>query len=602
VNLRFFHRVAPGATDRIGQFIRPIQCSPWIYHIALLGRMIALYRSRVVVGLGLSLLLALVEVVGLTTMLPLLAVLGVGTDTVDQGLAAQVKSVLAIFGIPMELVPVLVLMAALGISIALLRAIAAVYDTYASEQIRYEAAALVVQATQQAAWSQIAAEGRNSLFSAIQVESAYVGRVFSSNLRLFGSTIILLAYLGMALVVSWQPTLLLLSCGLLGAGFLRSAFRASRVSGRRIADANRAIKQSIQEFLAAQKLIRAMNVDKQFGDRIIGLTGELGRQSIVTAVLPRIVSLVVETLLLIVLLGAIYALHEVLKKPVNEIVLLLLLFTRLTPRIVDTQQAFQATLGNLPSFEALARTRDKLLSVPSDHIGTRKFTRLSTGIDLQDVTLALEGRPILKSVNLTVPARSLVALVGVSGGGKSTLLDCICGLRSLDSGAILIDGKSLTEYDIRSWRDHLAIVPQDGIFFRDTIRSNFQLFAPNCSDAEIWRALKEVAADEFVRCRPQGLDTVLGDDTVNISGGQRQRLAIARALLRNPEILLLDEPTSALDTSTQVAVTDSLERLRHRYTIILVTHRMELAENADLIYEISTDSVRLSSQLELKGA
>ena len=449
----------------------------------------------------------------------------------------------------------------------------------------------MVQSLQDAPWSQITAEGRGNLFSAILTECAYVGRVFANNLRFFGNAIILAVFSAMALLISWQITLLLIVSGALIGLLLRSIFNATSVAGGRIARTNRSIKQSIQEFLATQKLIRAMNADKQVGDRIISLTQELSNQHVLTAVFPKITTVIIESSLLLVVLVAVYVLNQILEVPVEEIILLLLLFTRLTPRMIETQHAFHTTLVNLPSFEALSSTRQRLISVPVQHHGRKIFDHLKNGIEFDGVELSLDGQPILNGINLSIPARTLVGLVGESGGGKTTLLDCITGLRSPDRGEIRIDGRPLHDYDIKSWRDRLAIVPQDGAFFHETIRNNFLIFAPECTDEQIWRALDDCAAADFVRHRPEGLNAMLGDDALDLSGGQRQRLAIARALLRRPEVLLLDEPTSALDKSTQSMIKKTIDRLRGRYTIILVTHRIELATDVDLTYEIEAGCV-----------
>ena len=578
-------------SDRIDQLICPLQGRSWMHPLRLLARMARLYPGRVALGLGLNFALATMEVAGLTALLPLLLALGIGSEQSDAGLSNAVVHLFDLLGMPMDLVPILILVFGLGIFVAILRAASTIYYSYIAEQLRIDAVTLVVQSMQRATWSQITAEGRGNLFSAIQTESAYVGRVFGNNLRFFGNAIILVTFGTLALLISWQITLLLLVSGGLIGLLLRSLFNATSMAGGRIAQANRSIKQSIQEFLGTQKLIKAMNADKEVGGRIISLTQELCDQHVLTAALPKIATLVIELSLLLVVLIAVYILSQVLRVPIEETLLLLLLFTRLTPRIIDTQHAFQTTLANIPSFEAISSTRQRLLSVPGRNRGHIKFENLRTGIDFDRVVLELEGQQILNGINLFIPARSLVALVGESGGGKTTLLDCLCALRSPDQGEILVDGRPLSDIDTNSWRNRLAIVPQDGSFFRDTIRNNFLIFAPECTDQQIWRALDECAASDFVRRRPEGLDTILDDEGLDLSGGQRQRLAIARALLRKPEVLLLDEPTSALDNSTQTMIKQLIGQLCKRYTIVLVTHRMELAAGVDLVYEIKDGRV-----------
>jgi ABC-type multidrug transport system fused ATPase/permease subunit len=230
------------SSPRIDAFIKPVSLGAWASAFVLLGRMGRYYPQQLGLGLALNIVLAFVEIIGLTALLPLLVVLGIKSSGADQpadGLADQVAGVLAFLGIPMNLPVLLGLVFVLGLFIAVLRAASNIYEAVVSEELRCEAVGSVVNAMQQASWSSIMAEGRSGLFSAIQVESAYVGRVFAGNLKFFGSVIILLAYVGMALVVAWQLTLLLLVCGLLSAAFMRFAFKATAAAGAEIANNNR---------------------------------------------------------------------------------------------------------------------------------------------------------------------------------------------------------------------------------------------------------------------------------------------------------------------------------------------------------------------------
>lgn len=200
---------------------------------------------------------------------------------------------------------------------------------------------------------------------------------------------------------------------------------------------------------------------------------------------------------------------------------------------------------------------------------------------------------VLNAVDLTIPVRTTVALVGRSGGGKTTVVDVIAGVATLEEGTVLIDGIPLAEFDLEAYRQRLGVVPQESIFFHDTIAENLLLAAPNATREEMWEALAAAHAEEFVRSRDHGLEAVIGDQGLRLSGGQRQRLALARALLRKPDILLLDEPTSAIDRETELAIRKTLKQLHGQVTIVLVTHRLEMAEDADIVYAVSDGTVKL---------
>ena len=176
-----------------------------------------------------------------------------------------------------------------------------------------------------------------------------------------------------------------------------------------------------------------------------------------------------------------------------------------------------------------------------------------------------------------------MALVGPSGGGKSTLSDLIPRFYDVTSGAILVDGIDLREYQLDSLRSHMGIVTQETILFNDTIAGNIRLGKRDATDAEVEAAARVANADGFIRETEHGYDTNVGDRGMKLSGGQRQRLSIARAVLKNPDILILDEATSALDTESEKLVQEALDNLMKNRTSIVVAHRLSTIRNADMI-------------------
>lgn len=180
---------------------------------------------------------------------------------------------------------------------------------------------------------------------------------------------------------------------------------------------------------------------------------------------------------------------------------------------------------------------------------------------------------VLTGITATLPHRGLTVLTGPSGAGKSTLADLLLGLTEPTGGAIAVGDSALVGAVRRSWRQRVAMVPQDPVLFHDTIRANLLLAAPQAEEATLWQALRDAGAEPFVRALPQGLDTLAGDRGTAFSGGERQRLALARALVRAPAMLVLDEPTSALDAEAETHVLETLQALRGRVTVVLISHR-----------------------------
>ena len=212
------------------------------------------------------------------------------------------------------------------------------------------------------------------------------------------------------------------------------------------------------------------------------------------------------------------------------------------------------------------------------------FTGLHQQIEFRQVGFHyIPGTEVLSDINLTIPKGSTVALVGSSGSGKSTLVDLLMRFHDCTSGAILIDGRPLQSLRISDLRQHIGVVAQDTILFNDTIRGNIAFGCPQASEAQVQQAAQVAGAHQFILQQPQGYDTNIGDGGDRLSGGQRQRLSIARALLRNPDILIFDEATSALDTESERLVQQSLDRLMANSTAMVVAHRLSTIQNADLI-------------------
>jgi subfamily B ATP-binding cassette protein MsbA len=214
--------------------------------------------------------------------------------------------------------------------------------------------------------------------------------------------------------------------------------------------------------------------------------------------------------------------------------------------------------------------------------GHRPLQAFRESIVFEDVGFAYEpGQPVLHDISLTIRQGQTTALVGGSGAGKSTLADLLARLQDPTEGRILLDGVDLREFTLESLRRHLVIVSQSTFLFHDTVRANIAYGLDDVPMDRIRWAAEKANALEFIDAMPDGFETVLGDRGERLSGGQRQRISIARALLRDPEILVLDEATSALDSVSERLVQESLEYLMEGRTVLVIAHRLSTVESAD---------------------
>ena len=230
-----------------------------------------------------------------------------------------------------------------------------------------------------------------------------------------------------------------------------------------------------------------------------------------------------------------------------------------------------------------------------DRDGARAFAGVARQIRYRGVDLEYrKGEPVLRDVDFRVPAGSVVALVGPSGGGKTSIVDLLARFYEPVRGAVEIDGADVRDFRLASLRGGLGVVSQDTVLFHDTVRANIAYGTAEASLERIREAARVARAHDFIMRLPDGYDTVVGERGTSLSGGQRQRIAIARAVLRDPPVLVLDEATSALDTESERLVQEAMERLRAGRTVFVIAHRLSTIRRADLI--VVVDGGRIVQQ------
>lgn len=220
--------------------------------------------------------------------------------------------------------------------------------------------------------------------------------------------------------------------------------------------------------------------------------------------------------------------------------------------------------------------------------GAQALKEVKKNIEYKDVCFEyVRGKPVLKNVSLSIEIGQTIALVGNSGGGKTTFVNLLPRFYDVKSGAVLIDGTDIRDFELNSLRDKIAIVFQDNFLFGGTIRENILLGKENASEKEIQSAIKGACLEEFIQSLDKGLDTQIGERGVLLSGGQKQRIAIARAFLKDAPIVILDEATSALDNKSEAVVQEAINNLMKDRTVFIIAHRLSTVRNADKIVVVN---------------
>jgi ABC-type multidrug transport system fused ATPase/permease subunit len=269
--------------------------------------------------------------------------------------------------------------------------------------------------------------------------------------------------------------------------------------------------------------------------------------------------------------------------------------SQLAVEIVNQKNSLNAFGASLEQVYNLKSDADKMYQAS----GSVQFSTFADQIVFDKIEFGYsKNEPVIQQLNLIIPKGKMIAIVGESGTGKTTVIDLLMGFYVPDKGKIFIDSKDLSEFDLNSWRRKIGFVPQDVFLFHQTIRDNLLWSNSEASEQEIQAACVAAHASEFIDNLPDKLETMVGDRGIRLSGGQRQRIALARALLRKPEILILDEATSALDSHSEKLIQKAIEEVSKYTTIVSIAHRLSTIQNADIIYVMDKGKIIESGNFE----
>ncbi|HHY24787.1 MAG TPA: ABC transporter ATP-binding protein [Clostridiaceae bacterium] len=258
-------------------------------------------------------------------------------------------------------------------------------------------------------------------------------------------------------------------------------------------------------------------------------------------------------------------------------------------RLAQFVQQFESGMAGFERFCEIMDERPNIIEKEN----ARELNDVKGEVSFEDVTFAYnEGEDILREVNLIIPAGKVVALIGPSGGGKTTLCNLIPRFYDIEAGSVKIDGNDVRDLQLKSLRNNIGIVQQDVFLFAGTIRDNILYGRVDATDEEVAEAAKRANIHEFIMSLPNGYDTYVGERGIRLSGGQKQRISISRIFLKNPPILILDEATSSLDNETEMIIQGSLEELAKGRTTIIIAHRLSTIKNADEIIVLDKDGIQ----------
>ncbi len=427
-------------------------------------------------------------------------------------------------------------------------------------------------------------------------ETLSASRFYKSTLNYLSSTALAITLLGLGLIVNWQAMISMLAVGAIAA-FLISilTYKQSATLSKEKLRINQALNSAMVEDLANVRDLKLMSAEKRRLQHLSGLSAELKLIFVRGAVLAEVPKVSGEFLAILFLMGFVLISSVVLDMdPQNVLPMMAFFFIAFYRLVTASSTAMASRVRAMNDLHSVQRIQDLLKREQHKEILKigLPLAKIDSDIRFQNVLFKYNGESqALKVVDALIPKGKLTLLVGPSGSGKSTMLDLLMRLMEPTSGEIQVNGKPAKEYCLYDWRSCFGYVSQDAALFNGTIRMNMTLAKPDASKAEIKQACRLAGADDFITELPDGYDTAIGDRGYSLSGGQRKRIAIARALIRRPSVLILDEATTSFEQRLEQDLLAGLRNTLPDLTIIQVTHRIQVTDSVDWVVILENSNV-----------
>src|SRR5688572_13281468 len=428
----------------------------------------------------------------------------------------------------------------------------------------------------------------NYLVSRLVSSAAAIETAVTSTIRdMLRESFTLIAFLSASFYYSWRLTLGSLAIAPVIAVLTAKFGKALRNLARESFEGSKELTDTAQEALANQGIVKAYRAEKREAKRFTDVAKRIVRANLRSASIAGASPPTIEMIgILFVVLLLYFGQREIIDGHMNTaqfVTFLFFLFRSYDPmrKLSRLQNSMEQALAAAHHVWEVMDEHAEIKEKPD----ASELPVLKKEIELRNVSFGYdnETRSVLRDVNLRVEAGTMVALVGESGGGKSTLTKLLPRFHDPSSGSVLWDGVDLRDVKLASLRRQIALVTQETVLFNDTVRHNIAYGKPDATDAEIQEAANIALAHDFIREMPDGYDTIVGERGIFLSGGQRQRLAIARAILVNAPVLVLDEATSALDAESERLVQRAIANLVRNRTTIVIAHRLSTVRRADAI-------------------
>ncbi len=543
-------------------------------------RLVTLFIIMLVLGFNQGMTIVL--------LIPLLGLLNPGQPDVSPNKWAEfADSFFEKLGVDVNLALILSVFAFCLVSVAVLNYFQSTIQASYQQEFSYYIRKRLFKKLIISDWSFLNGKSKHNHIQVLTTEIPKMTTYYYYYLGLSSKAIFIFTHVFLAAIVSIKFTFFVVITGSLVFIFLRKYLKEAVLLGAGNIQSFRKMLKQIDDFWLTVKMAKVHNSEefyfKKFEEANAQMQEYQYKQLKNRAIPQFLFSLAGIGALIVVVFFAFY----VIRLPMISLFVLILLFARIFPQFSGLNNDLNMLVSNLESV--------KMVLNMDREMKDGEFSRKEAGtmhirhkIDIRNLHFAYEPQdPIFTNFSATLKAGEITGITGRSGRGKTTLIDILAGLQKTGPGVLVVDGQNLTDQQLPSWKNSLGYLPQDSFFVDGTIRENLIWDSgKELTDEQLFDVLKQVNADTLVRAQKSGLDTVIANYAYHFSGGERQRLALARVLIRMADLLLLDEATSALDTKTEAQIMDCLVSLKKNRTIVFVTHRQTLKPYFDKIIDL----------------
>jgi len=585
-----------------------------LFSVSFFVKTFGLLREHNPWRLGLIFLLTLVQGVtsgfSIVLLIPLLQLLNIGAGQEPEGVALTISNLADRAGIQITIGSILLVYMVLLTFSALIQYWKSILDARYQQTFIYSLRRRLFRKIIMADWHLLNSRSKTNHLQVLTREVPNLANYYYFYLRLLTTVIMTGAYTAYALLISARFTLVIIAVGVILFFALRKFLKRSFRLGQGYVDSYNRLLKYIDDFWQTVKIAKVHSSEEYYSDRFDEANISLLNMEYMMQrnwSLPQLIQRIAGLLVLVAIVWFGYRSGAV---PMASFVILILLFSRIFPQLIAINNDISMIVSNVASVK-LVMDLDRDLPEPEarGRVASSALT-LRDGISLEGICFSYkdadggsggtndsgaEGEKLFDGFTASIRARAITGIVGQSGRGKTTLIDLIAGLQKPSSGKIIVDGRLLDESLLPGWKAGLGYLPQDPFFIDGTLRENLvwdsgskggSTPGSGISDEEIMAVLEQVNAAHLVKRFRKGLDAFVVNYHTSFSGGECQRLALARVLLRRPSVLLLDEATSSLDAENEATVMEVLARLKAQITIVFVTHRESVTRWFDEVIEI----------------